>query len=47
MANKAQIMDYICEKFTEPEGMPVSLAKLDKYKKAELEEYLEKWIESK
>ena len=41
MASKAQIVEYISEKFEAPEGMPVSLAKLDSYKKAELEKFIE------
>lgn len=56
MASKAQIIDYISEKYQEKEGTPVSLAKLDSYKKADLEQFikekgdekdLEEWINNK
>ena len=56
MASKAQIIDFISEMYQEKEGTPVSLAKLDGYKKADLEKFikdnkdeekLEKWIDSK
>lgn len=55
MATKAQIVNYIAEKYETEDKMPVSMQKLDSYKKAELEEFiekrndseeLEKWIES-
>lgn len=56
MATKAQIIDYISENYNDSEGMPVSLPKLDGYKKAELEKFikdrneeanLEDWLNSK
>lgn len=56
MASKAQMIDFISEKYTEKEGTPVSLAKLDSCKKADLEQFieekgekenLEKWISEK
>ena len=56
MATKAQIIDYISENYNDSEGMPVSLPKLDGYKKAELEKFIkdrneeanfEDWLNSK
>lgn len=55
MANKAQIINYISENYQTNDGMPVSLSKLDSYKKSELEAFIDehhdkenmnKWIES-
>lgn len=40
MASKSQVMNYILENFETKEGLPVSLSKLDSYKKAELEDFL-------
>ena len=56
MATKAQLVDYISENFETKDKMPVSLAKLDGYKKSELEKFIsekddpanvEAWLESK
>lgn len=56
MANKAQLIDYISENYETNDGMPVSLSKLDSYKKSDLEEFikdrddtenLNKWISEK
>ena len=56
MATKSQIIDYISENYNDAEGMPVSLSKLDGYKKADLEKFiksrgeeknLEEWLNSK
>lgn len=53
---KADLMDFICEKFTEPDGVSVSLAKLDSCKKSMLEEFIKAkgeeenftaWLDSK
>ena len=38
---KAQLIDFIIDKFREPDGSPVSKTKLDAMKKAELEELIE------
>lgn len=38
---KAQLIDFIFEKFQEPDGKPVSKSKLDAMKKADLEELIE------
>lgn len=40
MASKAQIINYISENYETDDGMPVSMSKLDSYKKAELESFL-------
>ena len=40
MATKAQLVDYISENFETKDGLPVSLAKLDGYKKADLEKFI-------
>ena len=40
MATKAQLISFILEKFVEPSGEPVSKAKLDSMKKADLEEFI-------
>lgn len=56
MASKSQLIDYIVEHYTTKEGIPASMSKLDGYKKADLEEFidknkdsdnLEKWLASK
>ena len=47
MATKAQLISFIIEKFAEASGEPISKAKLDSYKKADLEEFVkEKGLES-
>lgn len=47
MATKAQLINFIMEKCTESNGDPVSRAKLDGCKKAELEEFIKaKGLES-
>lgn len=40
MATKAQLINFIIEKFTEADGEAVTKAKLDSYKKADLEEFI-------
>lgn len=46
MATKAQLIEFIMEKFTEPSGEPVAKSKLDGLKKADLEEFIrEKGLE--
>lgn len=40
MATKAQLIMFIMDKFEECEGQPVSKAKLDGLKKADLEEFI-------
>lgn len=40
MATKAQLVNYIADQFETQDGIPASLAKLDSYKKAELEEFI-------
>lgn len=55
MATKAQIINFISENYETKDKMPVSMQKLDSYKKAELEEFikahndddnLEDWLKS-
>lgn len=41
MATKAQLIDFIVEKFNQVDGQPVSKSKLDAYKKADLEKFIE------
>ena len=46
MATKAQLINFIIEKFQQPDGEPVSKPKLDSLKKADLEEFIrEKGLE--
>lgn len=40
MATKAQLINFILETFTEPDGNSVSKSKLDSFKKADLEEFI-------
>lgn len=40
MATKAQLVNYIADQFETTDGVPASMAKLDSYKKAELEEFI-------
>lgn len=40
MATKATLIDFIAEKFEGPNGIPVSKAKLESFKKADLEEFI-------
>lgn len=56
VATKAQLVDFIIANFEEPGNSPVSKTKLESYKKAELEEFINekssedevtKWIASK
>ena len=41
MATKAQLIEFILETFEEPEGNTVSKSKLESFKKADLEEFIE------
>ena len=41
MATKATLIDFIAEKFEGPNGIPVSKAKLESFKKSDLEEFIE------
>jgi len=41
MATKATLIDFISEKFEGPNGIPVSKAKLESFKKSDLEEFIE------
>ena len=52
---KANLIDYIAENFLEPSGEPASKAKLESFKKSDLEAFIkekgltketEKWIDS-
>jgi hypothetical protein len=56
MATKAQLIEFILDKFTETDGNAVSKSKLENLRKAELEEFiaahnmqseLESWLTSK
>lgn len=56
MATKAQLIEFILDKFTETDGNTVSKSKLENLRKAELEEFiaarnmqaeLEAWLASK
>lgn len=40
MATKAQLISFIMEKCAEPSGEAITKAKLDAFKKAELEEFI-------
>ena len=40
MATKAQLINFIIETFEEADGKPVTKADLDRFKKAELEEFI-------
>lgn len=40
MGTKAQLVNFIIENFETADGMPVSMSKLDSFKKAELEEFI-------
>ena len=40
MATKAQLINFIMEKFQQSDGEPVSKSKLDGLKKAELEDFI-------
>lgn len=55
-ATKAQLVDFIIENFEGPDHIPASKAKLESFKKADLEEFvaeksseeaLEAWIANK
>lgn len=41
MATKAQLIKFIIEKFCEADGAEVSKSKLDSYKKADLEKFIQ------
>ena len=48
MATKAQLINFILEMFSEPDGKEVSKSKLEGFKKADLEEFIkEKGAEDK
>lgn len=40
MATKAQLINFIIETFEEADGKPITKADLDRFKKAELEEFV-------
>ena len=40
MATKAQLIKFIMETFSEPDGNEISKSKLDSFKKADLEEFI-------
>lgn len=41
MATKAQLIKFIMEKFSESDGNPVSKSKLESFRKAELEKFIQ------
>ena len=40
MGTKAQLINFIIENFTEPDGNPITKSRLDSFKKADLEEFI-------